>query len=245
MGIQESTNKTRRSNKGSIQNHIQDLYTEHHLLQFNKCTTNIPKSGTSGLWPLLQKYPRELENYLDDLWIVTKKDTAGQKLHEQITHEVLQLLEEKSYFHKLSKSEFRVETMNLLGWQVGNREIWIDPEKISGIKNWPRTLKSKKDVQIVLGILGYQRPQIRGFTKIVKPLVELMKKKENNKFKWTKEAEEALNQLIDIVMSDLVLKCLDPEKQFKMEVDALAFALGAVLSQKDENGKKTTVQIFF
>ena len=47
------------------------------------------------LRPLLQKYPRELGNYLDDLWIVTKRDAAGQKLHEQITHEVLQLLEEK------------------------------------------------------------------------------------------------------------------------------------------------------
>ena len=175
---------------------------------------------------------------MDDLWIVTKRDAAGQKLHEQITHEVLQLLEEKSYFLKLSKCEFGVETMNLLGWQVGNGEIRIDPDKISGIKNWPRTLKSKKEVQIVLGVLGYQRPQIRGFAKITKPLVELTKKKENDKFKWTKEAEEALNQLINIVTSDPVLKCPDPERQFEMEVDASAFALGAVLSQKDENGKK-------
>ena len=150
---------------------------------------------------------------------------------------MLQLLEENSYFLKQSKSEFGVETINLLGWQVGNGEIQIDPNKISGIKNWPRTLKNKKDVQIVLGVLGYQRPQIKGFAKIVKPLVELTKK-ENDEFKWTKEAEEALNRLIDIETSDPVLKCLDPEKQFEMEVDASAFALGAVLSQKDENGKK-------
>ena len=31
------------------------------------------------LWPLLQKYPRKLGNYLDDLWIITKKDAARQK----------------------------------------------------------------------------------------------------------------------------------------------------------------------
>ena len=60
---------------------------------------------------------------MDDLWIVTKKDAARQKLHKQITHEVLQLLEENSYFLKLSKSEFGVEYMNLLGWQVGNGDI--------------------------------------------------------------------------------------------------------------------------
>ena len=82
----------------------------------------------------------------------------------------------------------------------------------------------------MLGVLGYQRPQIKEFAKIVKPPVELTKKKENDEFKWTKEAEEALNWLIDIVTSDPVLKCLDPEKQFEMEVDASAFALGAVLS---------------
>ena len=45
-----------------------------------------------------------------------------------------------------------------------------------------KMVKNKKDVQIVLGILGYQRPQIRGFAKIAKPLVELTKKKENDKF---------------------------------------------------------------
>ena len=196
------------------------------------------------LRPLLQKYPRKLGNYLDDLWIITKKDTARQKLHEQITHEVLQLLEENSYFLKLSKSEFGVETMNLLGWQVGNGEIWIDPDKISRIKNWPRTLKNKKDVQIILGVLGYQRPQIKGLAKIAKPLVELTKKKENDEFKWTKEAEEALNQLIDIITLDPVLKCPDPEKQFEIEVDASAFTLGAVLSQKGENGKKQECRYF-
>ena len=86
--------------------------------------------------------------------------------------------------------------------------------------------------------MGYQRPQIKGFTKIAEPLVELTKKKENNIFEWTKKAEEALNQLINIITSDLVLKCLDPEKQFEMEVDASAFTLGAVLSQKDKKGKK-------
>jgi hypothetical protein len=62
----------------------------------------------------------------------------------------------------------------------------------------------------------------------MKPLAKLTKKKEEP-FIWTKEAEEALNTLIGIVTSNLVLKCPDPEKQFKMEVDASAFALGAVL----------------
>jgi oligoribonuclease NrnB/cAMP/cGMP phosphodiesterase (DHH superfamily) len=41
-----------------------------------------------------------------------------------------------------------------------------------------------------------------------------------------------------------VLKCPDPEKQFEMEVDTSAFALGAILSQKDEQGKKCECRYF-
>ena len=47
-----------------------------------------------------------------------------------------------------------------------------------------------------------------------------------------------MKQLIDIVISDPVLKYPDLEKQFEMEVDTSAFTLEAVLSQKDKNGKK-------
>lgn len=38
-------------------------------------------------------------------------------------------------------------------------------------------------------------------------------------------------------MSDPILKCPDIKKPFKLEVDALAFAIGAVLKQKDKQGK--------
>jgi hypothetical protein len=57
-------------------------------------------------------------------------------------------------------------------------------------------------------------------------LTELTKKKEGDSFKWNKEAEEALNTLINIATSEPVLKCPDPEKPFEMEVDTSAFTLG-------------------
>jgi len=56
--------------------------------------------------------------------------------------------------------------MDLLGWQVKNREIRIDPNKIMGLKNWPRELRNIKQVQSILGILEYQQPFIRGFAKL-------------------------------------------------------------------------------
>ena len=87
----------------------------------------------TDLQPLLQKYPKEFGNYLDDVWIVTKKNQQGTELHQKITHKLFDLLEEKSYFLKLSKLQFQVQEMDLLGWKVRNGEIRIDPDKIAGL----------------------------------------------------------------------------------------------------------------
>ena len=75
------------------------------------------------LRPILQKYPRAFGNYLDDTWIVTRKTPEGRALHRQITHELFDLLENKSYFLKLGKCQFEQESMDLPGWTVGNGEI--------------------------------------------------------------------------------------------------------------------------
>src|SRR6266581_2799214 len=127
------------------------------------------------LEPILQKYSQNFGNYLDNTWVVTKKDTEGRALHKLITHELLDLLEDKSYFLKLSKCQFEVEKMDLLGWQVSNGEIRIDPSKIAILKEWPRELKNKKAVQKTMGILNYLQPVICGFSGIAKPITELTK----------------------------------------------------------------------
>ena len=129
--------------------------------------------------------------------------------------------------------------MDLLGWQVKNGEIRIDPDKIAGLRNWPCKLRNTKQVCSILGILGYQRPFIRGFAKLARPLTELTKKDKN--FEWTKECRNALDMLIDIVISEPVLKCPNPEKPFELEVDTSAFAIGAILFQQDESGKQQEI----
>ena len=205
--------------------------------------TNAPPTFqrviTKDLRPILQKYPQNVGNYLDDVWVVTKKDQKGQELHRQINHELLELFERESYFLKASKTQFETEDMDLLGWQVGNGEIRIDPDKVAGLREWPRKLKTVKEVRQALGILGYQRLFIKGFAKLAKPLTELTKK--DHPFEWTSECEAALKELINIVTSEPVLKCPEPDKPFELEVDASAFAVGATLCQKDEQGRKRDI----
>ena len=53
--------------------------------------------------PVLQKYPGEVHNYMDDFIVATKKDPKGVKLHKKICHKLLDIMKKKLYYLKLSK----------------------------------------------------------------------------------------------------------------------------------------------
>ena len=191
---------------------------------------------------LLQKYPKNLGNYMNDWWVATPDDKEGMKLHRQIIHEFLTLMEDKSYFLKASKTQFEKNQMEILGWRVDKDRIRINPAKISGIAEWPHTLKNVKEVQSTLGVLGYQRPFIRNFAGMARPLHDLLKK--DVPFVWTPECTAALDELIKAVTSDPVLYHPDFEKQFELEVDGSQFAVGGMLFQKDEEGRRRPVSYY-
>ena len=110
-----------------------------------------------------------------------------------------------------------------------------DPSKTAGLREWPRTLKSVKEVRSTLGILNYHCAFVPGFSHIVRPLTRLLKK--NELFLWTPTCTKALNRIIDILTNEPVLTHPDPNKEFELEVDASNFATGAILFQRDERGK--------
>ena len=67
---------------------------------------------------------------------------------------------------------------------------------------------------------------------IARPLHDLTKK--DMPFNWTQECTNTLNQLIQAVTSEPILYQPNFKKQFKLEVDASLFAIGAVLFQWNE-----------
>jgi len=188
---------------------------------------------------LKQKYPNNFANYMDDVAIGTNASPEGRNLHKQIVHEFLDTLEQHSYFLKASKCEFEKEEMEFLGFRVGGGTVRIDPSKLGGIANWPRELKSVKEVRQILGVLGYQRAFIQDYARLAKPLNDLLKK--GVKFIWTEECTTALNALIKQITEDPVLVAPNSDEPFELETDASAYAVGAVLFQKDERGKRRAI----
>lgn len=82
------------------------------------------------------------------------------ELHQRITDEVLDLFTRESYFLRPSKCEFEKTHIEYLGLVMDGEKLTINPKKADGLHNWPRELKTVKEVRSVLGVLGYQCPFI-------------------------------------------------------------------------------------
>ena len=87
--------------------------------------------------------------------------------------------------------------------------------------------------------MGYQRPFIPHYADIARPLTVLTKK--NHPFSWTPECRKALDTLINTITQGPTLAQPDLSLPFFLQVDASAYATGAILTQKDTRGKHRAV----
>ena len=85
---------------------------------------------------------------------------------------------EKQLFAKFSKCDFLKDEIQYLGHVVTKEGISVDPEKIQEIEDWP-VPKDIIDVRSFMGITGYYRRFIEGFSKIANPITSLQKKARN------------------------------------------------------------------
>jgi hypothetical protein len=88
---------------------------------------------------------------------------------------VLQKLRDNQLYAKYSKCEFWIDQVPFLGHIISNDGISVDPAKVKDIVEWsiPNTIT---EVRSFLGLAGYHRRFIEGFSKIAKPLTALLEK---------------------------------------------------------------------
>ena len=112
---------------------------------------------------------------------------------------------------------------------VSPEGIMVDPGKVKEVLEWkPPTTMS--EVQSFLGLAGYYRRFIPNFSKIVKPITELLKK--GNKYVWSEACDEAFKYLKELLTTSLVLAHPDTTKSFDVYCDASGTGLGGVLMQE-------------
>jgi hypothetical protein len=103
--------------------------------------------------------------------------------------------------------------------------ISVDPSKVQDVLSW-KAPTSVSDIQSFLGLAGYYRRFIEGFSNISKPMMELLEK--DKQFKWTSACESSFQELKKRLMTAPVLVMLDMEKPFSIYCDAPGQGLGCV-----------------
>jgi len=126
-----------------------------------------------------------------------------------------------------------VKEVEFLGVVIGLEGIKMEKEKVKGVLEWPM-LKCVKDVQKFLGLANYYRQFIEGFATVARPLHDLVKK--DKKWDWTERKEKVFKELKERFTKELVLAAPDIDKKMRMEVDALDYAMGGMLSMECEDG---------
>ena len=178
--------------------------------------------------------------YLDDIIIFSKNPddhlTRLEGVFERLAKAGLKL--------KPSKCEFFRSSLKYLGHIVSKNGIATDPKKVKAILDWPRP-KTVTEVCSFTGFTNYYRRFIKGYAKVARPLHELTSgengKKKHSKVQWTDRCQESFDSLKKICSESPVLAYADYAKPFVLHTDASTTGLGAVLYQKQEDGKERVI----
>jgi hypothetical protein len=106
--------------------------------------------------------------------------------------------------------------------------ISVDPSKVKDVLSW-NTPQNVTDIRSFLGLEGYYRRFIEGFSKISKPMMELLAK--GKTFEWMPRREASFEELKKRLTTTSVLTMLDMERSFSIYCDASRQDLGCVLMQ--------------
>ncbi|GJZ04669.1 putative reverse transcriptase domain-containing protein [Tanacetum coccineum] len=101
---------------------------------------------------------------------------ANKKEHKEHLMAILELLKKEELYAKFSKCKFWIPKVQFLGHVIDSQGIHVDPANIESIKYWASP-KTPTKIRQFLGLAGYYRIFIEGFSKIAKPVTKLTQKK--------------------------------------------------------------------
>jgi hypothetical protein len=163
--------------------------------------------------------------FIDDILIYSKTEEG----HEQYLRVVLETLRKHKLYAKFSKCEFWLKKVGFLGHILSEGGVAVDPEKIRTVKDW-RAPTNQTEVRAFLGLAGYYRKFVEGFSSIAKLMTLLLKKEK--KFEWDSKCEESFQHLKKKLISAPILIMPDITQPFDVFCDASKLGLGCVLMQE-------------
>lgn len=219
--------------------------------------------GLTGAPGTFQKYMNEILHdyrdrfcipYLDDIIIYS----PTFERHLDHLRAVLRRLKDKGIKLKPKKCELFCKTVRYLGCLVTEQGYMMDPkdkDAVLQLKN--RSPKTVGELRQLLGFIGYFRKYIPNFSRRAKTLYDLLccvsvkqpsgKSRKSPKksgqapssqhIVWTSQHQDVLASLIETLLEPRVMAYPNFTQPFMLHVDASGEGLGAILYQKQEDGR--------
>ena len=167
--------------------------------------------------------------YLDDVLVIGETFCK----HLSNLHAVFECLSSAGLKLKPVKCRLVRSEVAFLGYVVSAGGVSADPGKVRGVTEFltPSELRTSRGF---LGLTSYYRRFILRYSAMAQPLYRLTRK--DTPFEWSSECSQAFKNLKLALTEAQVLAYPRFGHPFLLETDASGAGLGAVLSQKQENG---------
>nr|GFA18482.1 retrotransposon protein, putative, Ty3-gypsy subclass [Tanacetum cinerariifolium] len=142
----------------------------------------MPFGLTNALAVFMDLMNRVCKPYLDKFVIVFIDDiliySKNKEDHKEHLKIILELLKNEKLYAKFSKCDFWLKSVHFLSHVIDSDGVYVDPAKVEAIRNWSAPT-TPTEVRQFLGLAGYYRRFIEGFSLISKPLSKLTQKSKN------------------------------------------------------------------
>ncbi len=169
--------------------------------------------------------------YLDDVLVISQ---SVDQMLDRLWEVFLRLRGANLKLHP-AKCRLFQRQVTYLGHLVSEQGIAPNPEKIKDVLEWP-TPQDVRDVRQFLGLTGYYRRFVAGYSDMVQPLIDLTRK--GVPFVWSPACEEAFAALKKMLTEAPILSYPRDEGLMFLDTDASDFAIGAVLSQVQDGQER-------
>ena len=163
--------------------------------------------------------------FIDDI-LVYSKDREDHDTHLRV---VLETLINEQLYVKLSKCEFWLREVSILGHIISKEGIRVDPKKIEVIIEW-KPPRNVTEVLSFLGLAGYYRMFVKGFLMTATTITRLLQK--NVRFEWSEKCQASFEKLKAFLTEAPVLTQPTYGKEYVIFSVASLNALRCVLMQE-------------
>ena len=209
MGLQPAS--------GWFQSFLEDALSRNSLLYTGEGNKGRDASGQ------LQNF---VSVYQDDLiwW------SADEDEHKEMTERVLDAFSAEKLYLNPNKLNLGCKYARYLGCVIGNSSLSLDPNKVSAIESLA-TPTDTTGVRQLVGMTQFWRRWIPGYSSMVSPLTDMLRKDVKFKSDWGEAQDAAVRQVKAAVSSYPVLRQYDPTKPVVMLTDASTVGVAGCLAQ--------------